>query len=1020
MSNLLLNRFGRTAAMLVAAGFVAHAAGDGNLAITIADSNGKPLVGATVSISSPTQIGGVKTAVSDVEGRVRFVRLSPGDFRVQVSAQGFQTQTLPSIAVRVDQTSSANLKMQPETGATVEVTATVSKVDVTTVTLGSQITEAEIQNLPVGRSQLDTMILVPGVVTNNFSNNPQNNGNPSLTTGLNRDNNGNNGSRNNTYLIDGIDVTSPESGTSRTQIAPELVQVQDVKTGAITAEYSARAGLFSSVTTKVGGNDISAGITAFLQPAAFNNRAKQGKFDVGERVISDYSIWGLGPIIKDKLWFVVNFQSIKDELTVNLDPKVAITPGESRKGVNYDGSRIFAKLTWQISPSDLFSFTYNRDPYSFDNLQDPNVVSRRATKTDRGGNRYIAQYSHQWSNFFLDLRLARHEEDNQTLARFTSDGPQNTIRSTTPLTALQAQLGDSSAYDKRKYKKDLFRADFTWLFDAFGGHTVKGGFQVGQESLNQEIGVGQGSSYESYDNGTYQWSALPSGNVKNSKQRIVTAINNNAVLKAQFVTAGYTPTGPGSTFQPTDLNAYTFNEANSAGGFYSYRIFQQSLASSEPKMKTTGFYVQDQWRLGRWTISPGFRFDQYKYVADNGSELFKTGFNFAPRVGATYDIKGDGRSKIYAYFGRYIDPIKLDMVRFTGSLTSSTRTEDVRMLNQWITYNVRGGTKTLDAVFADSFKLPKTDEWRIGYSTEFAKIYTFEATGTYRRDFDIVEDWDPTLYTSPAALENEARGSFGLGVRTDASALKIVNAFRALAIDPNYFAGGGFTGAQNVARVAAGQLNFVLANLPGGERKYKSLDLAVTRRESNHWGGFASFSFVDAKGNSYSSGNADFQGDLAIYDPRLPYTNGKLDGSVDWLGKAYGYYRWDVGILVGGTFVMNSGYHYTRGEVSSGRVLQSVGNTSLQGSVLEGTFDSEQSGNLKTPKAYELDLRVQYGKTFNKIRGEVYLDIINATNNQQSIALSEGLNVRAAAPLPDSTYSYQLPRRFQLGIRIKY
>ncbi|MBK8727064.1 MAG: TonB-dependent receptor [Holophagaceae bacterium] len=504
------------------------------------------------------------------------------------------------------------------------------------------------------------------------------------------------------------------------------------------------------------------------------------------------------------------------------------------------------------------------------------------------------------------------------------------------------------------------------------------------------------------------------------QERPITAINNSPALTNQFLAAGFVRTKEDPIthaiigFQSSDLNAYRFNEANPLGGFYSYRVHQESIQSSTPKMKTQGFYVQDQWQMGTLTFSPGVRFDKYEYLADNGQSLFKTDFAIAPRVGLTWDAKGDGRSKVYAYWGRYIDPIKLDMVRFTGSLTSSVRLEQARLLNQWVTVITRGGSKTVDAVFADTFKLPKTDEFRIGYQAEFGGLYTFEATYTKRRDYDIVEDWDPTLYTDAGNLEAEARGLMGLSSSTAPTAAQqsVINAFRGLVIPFSYFAGGGYTGEQNTARLGT-SLNFVLANLPGGERKYRTLDLTVTRREADHWGGFMSFSLVNAKGNTQSSGNADFQGDLARFDPRLGYHNGSLEGSVDWLAKAYAYYHWDMGFMVGMTFNANSGYHYTPGSwTASTRVLQNWPG--------EDGFFAENLGTAMTPMYYQADLRLQYGRNFGKLRGEIYADVINLTNRQEATDLSEGLNIRAIAPRPNTPYQYQAPRRYNFGIRLKF
>lgn len=1016
--NFASRRLARTAAMLVAVGSIIRAAGDGNLALTVTDATGKPVAGATVVISSPTQIAGARTLATDAAGKVRFARLSPGAFKVIVTAGGFQSLSLDNVEVTVDQTAQVNARLAAVNAATVEVIAAVSTVDTTTITQGTTVTSEQLESLPVGRTQLASINLAPGVISMGPTMDP------ALTTGLNRSNTGAMGARNNTYLIDGIDVTSPESGTLRTGVAPELIQVQDVKTGAITAEYSARAGLFSSVTTKSGGNEFSGGLTLDQNPGSLQANPAPDRFQVGDHNVTDYTLWFMGPILKDKLWFVTSYQGIKNTVGVTLDPSATTTPGEKRTGINNQGYGLFAKLTYQPTQNDTLDLTFNKNPFKSDNLVSPSVLTRRALRTDQGGQRYLFHYGHQFSNLFVDVRTSRHEERNWNFGEYTDVGPQNTIRSLSALTPLQSQLGNNGTLDKRDYQKDLTRLDLTYMFDAMGSHVLKAGAQVGKEQLTQGIGILQTDQFESYDVGTYRWSNLPAGNVKSQKVRILNAINNTPSLKAAFIAAGYIPTGTGGTFGTTDLDNYQFSEANPFGGYYAYRIHQQDFAESTPKLKTNGFYMQDQWQINRLTLSPGLRFDSYKFLADNGAELFNTKYTVAPRMGLTYDVLGGGRSKVYAYFGRYIDPIKLDMVRFTGSLTSSVRTEDARMLNQWITYNVRGGSKTVDAVFADTFKLPKTDEFRIGYSFEFGKNYSLDASFTRRRDYDIVEDWDPTLYTNPLALEDEARGNFGMPTRASGTPLtaqqqQMVNLYRNLAIDPSYFAGGGYTGDQNVARVQGRTLNFVLANLPGGERVFRSLDLTVNRREANHWGGLLTLSLVQAKGNSNSSGNADFQGDLAKYDPRLPYTNGYLEGSVNWVMKSYGYYRWDNGLLVGLNFVSHSGFHYSRGDVGSGRVLQATPS-------LSEAF-SEQLGTRMTPVYNQWDMRIQYGhKLTEKVRGEVYLDVINVMNRQEATGLSEGLNVRSGiagntnAALPDQPYSFQAPRQLSFGVRLKF
>ena len=63
----------------------------GRIEGTIYDNEGMPMGGARVTVSSPTQIGGAKSATSAGDGSFRFLGLIPGKFKVVTSKQGFIT-----------------------------------------------------------------------------------------------------------------------------------------------------------------------------------------------------------------------------------------------------------------------------------------------------------------------------------------------------------------------------------------------------------------------------------------------------------------------------------------------------------------------------------------------------------------------------------------------------------------------------------------------------------------------------------------------------------------------------------------------------------------------------------------------------------------------------------------------------------------------------------------------------------------------------------------------------------------
>lgn len=1022
--NLLSHRIARATAMIVAAGAIAYAAGDGGISVVVVDTAGKPVAGATVSISSPTHIGGVRNELTDAQGKARFLRLTPGRFKVWVNAKDYQSITIDKVDVLVDQTQAVNAKIAKVGGAVVEVVSAVPTVDVTTITAGTQITQEELTSLPVARNQLGTISLAPGVISVG--------GNPALAAGLNRDNFGNNGARNNSYMLDGIDVTSPEAGTYRTTIAPELISTQDVKTGAITAEYTARAGLFSNVTTISGSNEWHGGLSAYTRSSSAWSQVGRYRPFILPSKLSDNTLFASGPIIKDKLWLVASAQKVKEDGTITVDPGATLTPGETRTSVINDETRTFFKLTWAIAPGHTAVAGLSRNPGKFDNLAGPTVVTSQATQTERGGNNYNLSYTWQESRFILDARFLRHEEADTTKALYTNLGPQTILQTDATagaVPAIQRTFGNASAGTGRKYQVDNGRVDFTYLFDGLGTHTLKAGLTKGKSQLEQSIFISQGVWYENLGpvgnvaaNGGPTFGYVDSkygGFVPGTGSRMLSAINNQAAYASVRT---FLDSDHDGTVSSSELNAYRFNElfdsARPALGYYGYRRNLASQATSTPKMTTQGGYIQDQWQFGNWTFSPGIRFDDYEYLADNGSSLYKTGLNWAPRLGLSWDVKGDGRTKAYAYWGKYIDPIKLDMVRFTGSLTSSVQTEDIRINGTWVTENTRGGSKVVDAVFANSFKLPKTDEFRAGLAHDFGNSWSLEAVYTYRRDYDIVEDWDPTLYTSAQNLEDEARTIFGMGTTPYASLTtaqkKAIDTFRSLQIPFAYFAGGGYTGEQNTARVNGGTLNFVLANLPGGYRYYNTFDLTLTRKFADHWGGFATYTRSRNTGNSNSSGNADFQGDLARFDPRLPYHNGALEGSVDWIGKAYAYYKWDNGFTAGMTYNIIGGYHYSNVQVLSTRWLLKVPSD-------PALLNTEGLGTNMSPRYDIMDAHFQYDfKIWNHVKGAVAIDVFNFFNKQQATDLAPVANVPVSGRVLGEAYAYVPPRRYNLGFKITF
>jgi Carboxypeptidase regulatory-like domain len=290
---------------------------------TIKDSTGAVVPRATVNITNPaTQVS--ETVTTDEVGRYIFPALKPAFYSVKVEAAGFKTVVRSNIELRVNQQTDLDFTLElGEVTETVEVTAESTLLNTVSATLGTEITNRYIVDMPLlDRALTNLTFLAPGVTEvpgagaddirgTNFVSNGQRNGTAEVR-------------------LDGGLSTVAESGEGGNTIVnyqPSLEVVQEfkVQNNNYSAEYGNNGGTVVNIITKSGTNDFHGSGWWFARRPRFDandffsNRDGQPKGDYKK------DEWGGsigGPIKKQKSFFFFDFLKTRNDSPFTLTTTV--------------------------------------------------------------------------------------------------------------------------------------------------------------------------------------------------------------------------------------------------------------------------------------------------------------------------------------------------------------------------------------------------------------------------------------------------------------------------------------------------------------------------------------------------------------------------------------------------------------------------------------------------------------------------------------------------------------------------
>ena len=588
----------------------------GTVAGSVTDSTGGVLPGVTVEAASPVLIEGIRTVVTDGEGLYSIVNLRGGLYNVTFTLPGFSTFVREEIVVAAGVTTNVSAEL---TVGSVEETITVTGasplVDVQSATQHEELTRDILDDLPTGRHWGNYIVLIPGVSTNRHDvggSSEMSAANPSM---------GIHGSTaaEMPLIFDGMryaniyGVGGASSGPY--MVNNGIIDEISVNTSGGGADQEV-GGVVANIIPKQGGNDFSA--FTFYNLNTDELQANNLDDDLrarGARTASvilktlDFNVGAGGPLKRDRLWFYASFRryGIDDAPTgalLDTDPfDHLFTPG-TESSIN--GNRIKngnLRLTWQAHQEHKLTF-YADDMHRFINASGLN------SRVDRAATRYfddpvdrINQSTWTWavSNSLLievgetykpdSWQFKRHAENRLDLPPIIDNGLGTRYRSTRT----------TIRQDSRQYNG---KASVTWVT---GSHNLK----VGTSWFHGKR----------------------------------TAFTNHGVIH--------------------DQNLIFVNEVP-----FRVRQFNSPATSSEDLDANIGIYAQEQWTLDQLTVNVGVRFDYINMGIPEqiepdrrfvGARTFAaipdivSWKDLSPRLGVSYDLRGDGRTAIKWNMSRFIE-----------------------------------------------------------------------------------------------------------------------------------------------------------------------------------------------------------------------------------------------------------------------------------------------------------------------------------------------------------------------------
>lgn len=312
----------------------AHAQTAATITGVVSDASGAILAGAQLTLTH-TGTGLIRTAATGGDGRFVFAGVQPGAYDLRADMAGFQPYIRQALVLSVGETLSLPLVLQVgSVEQAVTVSGTPPLVNTSTSELSFLVGSQAIDLLPLnGRNFTDLALLQPGVLAY-----AARDGGSVVAHGLGMSVNGQD-YRSNIYLLDGTlmnDFTNGPAGSAAgTSLGTEAVREFRVESNAYSAEYGRSYGGQVNILTKSGTNALHGSAYEFHRNDALD---AANYFDVAGKpdfVRNQFGASLGGPLLESRLFYFVTYEGLRETLGKTI---TSFVPDEAaRRGVLPDG-----------------------------------------------------------------------------------------------------------------------------------------------------------------------------------------------------------------------------------------------------------------------------------------------------------------------------------------------------------------------------------------------------------------------------------------------------------------------------------------------------------------------------------------------------------------------------------------------------------------------------------------------------------------------------------------------------------